>query len=89
MTTCKGAADAKHGVIQLTDVKIANEIHNTDLVRNSAIFICGNPGLYLISVYIQTNNKHGDYYVYKNNNVMAYGYSSITDYGQTTSVTVI
>jgi hypothetical protein len=76
-------------VIQFTDVKISNGIHNTDSIKTSGIFTCENPGLYLISVYIGTNNKHGRYYVYKNTKWIAAGYSSMTDYYQTTSVTVI
>jgi len=90
LKTCKAAAaGAKNGVIQFTDVKTANGMHNTDSIRNSGIFTCENPGLYLISVYITTGDKHGLHYVNKNNNVIAVGYSSITDYGQTTSVTLI
>ena len=76
-------------MIKFTDVKIADEIHNTDSIRNSGIFTCENPGLYLISVCIGTNNKHGDYYVYKNTKWIAAGFSSLTDYYKTTSVTVI
>jgi hypothetical protein len=76
-------------VIQFTDVKIADGIHNTDLIRNSGIFTCENTGLYYISVYIGTNNKHGRYDVYKNTNWIAGGFSSLTDYYATTYVTVI
>jgi hypothetical protein len=50
LKTCK-SADAKNGVIQFTDVKISNGIHNTDSTKTSGIFTCENPGLYLISVY--------------------------------------
>ena len=70
-------------------LQIANEIHNTDLIRNSGIFTCENPGLYLISVYIKTYSNHSVYYVYKNTGLIAVGYSSLTDYYETTSVTVI
>jgi len=76
-------------VIKFTDVKTVNGIHNTDLIRNSGIFTCENPGLYLISVYIGTIPQHGYYHVYKNAVAIAVGYSSLTDYIQTTSVTVI
>ena len=76
-------------MIKFTDVKIVNGIHKTDLIRNSGIFTCENPGLYLISVYISTTENHGDYYVHKNDNIIADGYSSLTDYAETTSMTVI
>jgi hypothetical protein len=46
LTTYKGTADAKNGVIQFTDVKIVNGIHNTDLIKTSGIFTCENSGLY-------------------------------------------
>jgi len=65
-------------------VAAANGIHNTDSIRNSGIFTCENPGLYLISVYIQSYQLQNVYYVLKNNNTIAEGYSSLT-----TSVTVI
>ena len=76
-------------MIKFTDVKTANGIHNTDSIRNSGIFTCENPGLYLISVYIQTNSTHAQYNVNKNDHIIANGLSSITDWYQTTSVTVI
>ena len=76
-------------MIKFRDVRTANGIHNTDLIRTSGIFTCENPGLYLISVYITTSDKHGYYFVNKNNYVIAVGYSSLTDYYQTASVTVI
>ena len=88
MKTCKGA-DAKTGVIKFTNVKTADGIHNTDLIRNSGIFTCENPGLYLISVYILTSTIHGRYHVNKNTVTIAVGYSSLTDYYETISVTVI
>jgi len=89
LKTCVGSSYDANGVIKLTDVKIADGIHNTDSIRNTGIFTCEKPGLYLISVFIQTNAKHSRYYVRKNNNEIADGYSSITDYYETTSVTVI
>ena len=76
-------------MIKFTDVRIADGIHNTDLIRNSGIFTCENPGLYLISVYIVTDAKHGRYYVNKNIVPIAEGLSSLTDYFETMSVTVI
>jgi hypothetical protein len=76
-------------VIKFTDVKIADGIHNTDSIRNSGIFTCENPGLYLISIYIGTNNKIGRYYVYKNTIRIASGFSSSNYYYETASVTVI
>jgi len=88
LKTCKWT-DAKNGVIQFTDVKTVNGINNTYLIRISGIFTCENPGLYLISVYIETHDKHGHYYVYKNTVLIAVGVSSLTDYFATTSVTVI
>ena len=87
MTTCAASSGVTNDVIKFTGV--ANGIHNTNSIRNSGIFTCEHPGLYLISVYITTNTKHSIYYMYKNNNVIAYGVSSQTDYVQTTSVTVI
>ena len=78
-----------NGVINFTDVRIADGIHNTDSIRNSGIFTCENSGLYLISVYIVTNAKDGRYYVRKNSVPIASGSSSLTDYYETTSVTVI
>ena len=68
MATCIGNDGDVSGVR-------ANGIHNTDLIRNSGIFTCENPGLYLISV--------------KNNNPIAYGQSSVTDWHKTSSMTVI
>ena len=88
LKTCK-SADAKNGVIQFTDVKISNGIHNTDSIKTSGIFTCENPGLYLISVYIVTNAKQGSYYVHKNTVTIADGFSSLTDHYETTSVSVI
>ena len=89
MTTCCGTHHDTNGVIQFTDVKIANGIHNRDSIRNSGIFTCENPRLYRISVYIQTNTKQSGYYVKKNTNTIADGYSSLTDCYQTASVTVM
>ena len=90
MTTYVGSPDVTNGVIKFTDVKVANGIHNTDLIRTSGIFTCENPGFYLISVYITTNDKQRFYSLYKNNySVLAEGYSSLTDWYQTTSMTVI
>ena len=88
MKTCKGA-DTTNGVIQFTDVKIANGIHNTDLIRTSGIFTCENPGLYLISAYLLTDAKEGFYNMKKNNITIAGGWSSQTGWYQTTSMTVI
>ena len=88
MKTCK-SADTKNDVIQFTDVKISNGIHNTDSIKTSGIFTCENPGLYLISVYIVTNAKQGSYYVHKNTVTIADGFSSLTDHYETTSVSVI
>jgi hypothetical protein len=88
LKTCKSGG-AKNGVIQFTDVEISNGIHNTDSIKTSGIFTCENPGLYLISVYIATNTKHGEYNLYKNSYSIAWVYSSITDYAMTTSMTVI
>ena len=76
-------------MIKLTDIKITDGIHNTDSIRNSGIFTCENTGLYLISIYIGTNNKHGRYAVYKNTNWIAGVFSSSNDYYETASVTVI
>jgi len=89
LTTYVPTGGDTNGVIQFTDVKIVNGIHNTDSIRNSGIFTCENPGLYLISVYIQTNTTQSGYYVKKNTNTIANGYSSLTDFYQTTSVTVM
>ena len=89
LTTRVPSGGVRNGVIEFTDVKVANGIHNTDLIRNSGIFTCENPGLYLISVFIQTHAKHGAYYVKKHSKTIADGYSSITDSAQTTSVTLI
>ena len=88
LATCKNANDTIGGVMQFTDIKTVNGIHNTDSIRNFGIFTCENPGLYLISVYIQTNTKVGVYYVNKNTNYIADGFSPPIGY-QTTSVTVI
>jgi hypothetical protein len=88
LKTCKSGS-SKNGVIQFTNVKISNGIHNTDSIKTSGIFTCENPGLYLISVYITTYTKHGRYYVYKNTVRIADGFSSLTDYYETTSVTVL
>jgi len=89
LTTCIGSYGVVNGVIKFTVVKTANGIHNTDSIRISGIFTCENPGLYLISVYITTSDKHGYYYVYKNNNIFADGHSSLTDWYETTPVTVL
>ena len=88
MKTCQ-SADAKNGVMQFTDVKISNGIHNTDSIKTSGTFTCENPGLYLISVYIQTNSNHSYYKLYKNTAIIANEHTSITDYYETSSVTVI
>ena len=84
MNTCVGLSGPINSKLKFTEVKTANGIHNTDLIRNSGIFTCENPGLYLISVYIQSYQLQNVYYVLKNNNTIAEGYSSLT-----TSVTVI
>ena len=76
-------------MIKFTDVKIADGIHNTDSIRNSGIFTCENTGLYLLSVFIQTKTKHSHYNVYKNTVQIANGYTSLTDYYETTSVTLL
>jgi hypothetical protein len=65
LTTCKNPNGTIDGVMQFTDVKTVNGIHNTDSIRNSGIFTCENPGLYLISVFITSNDKNGYYYVSK------------------------
>ena len=88
LKTCK-SADAKNGVIQFTDVKISNGIYNADSIKTSGIFTCENPWLYLISVYIVTHDKHCRYYMNKNTVSIADGFSSLTDFFETTSVTVI
>ena len=82
MATCIGNDGDVSGVR-------ANGIHNTDLIKNSGIFTCENPGLYLISVFITSNDKNGYYNVSKNNNPIAYGQSSVTDWHKTSSMTVI
>ena len=89
MKTCVGSSVDVSGVIKFTDVKISDGIHNTDSIRNSGIFTCENPGLYLISVFIQINTNHGYYDVHKNTVPIARGVSSLTDCYETTSVTVI
>ena len=76
-------------MIKFIDVKIADGIHNTDSIRNSGIFTCENPGLYLISVFIQIKTKQSSYYVYKNTVNIANGYTSITNHYETTSVTML
>ena len=89
MKTCVGSVVDVSGVIEFTDVKISDGIHNTDSIRNSGIFTCENPGLYLISVYITTDAKHSHYKVYKNTVRIAAGCSSLAGFFETTSVTVI
>ena len=88
MKTCH-SADAKKGVIQFTDIKISNGMHNTDSIKTSGIFTCENPGLYLISVFITGNSKYCRYYVYKNTKRIAVASSTVTITYETTSVTVI
>ena len=79
MTTCVSSGGGRNGVIKFTDVKITSGIHNTDLIRNSGIFTCENPGLYLISVFTSIDSRrHGEYDVYKINNVIANGTTSLT-----------
>ena len=65
MKTCVGSVVDESGVIEFTHVKISDGIHNTDSIRNSGIFTCENPGLYLISVYITTDTIYTRYNVYK------------------------
>ena len=89
MKTCKSAAALKNGVIQFTDVRLADGIHSTDSIRNSGIFTCEHLGLYLISVYIVTNTNHGSYHVYKNADAIADAFASLADYYQTASTTVV
>ena len=89
MKTCKSGAALKNDVIQFTDVRVADGIHSTDSITNSGIFTCENPGLYLVSVYIVTNTNHGSYGVYKNTNIIADAFASLTDYYQTASTTVV
>ena len=89
MNTCVGLSGPINSKLKFTEVKTANGIHNTDLIRNSGIFTCENPGLYLISVFIETHTNHSLFYVYKNKSVIAYGYSSLTDWFQTTLLTAI
>ena len=89
LKSCVGSTGAKNGVIQFTDVKTADGIHNTDLIRTSGIFTSENPGLYLISVYIRTYTINSYYDVYKNTVKIAKGYSSSFKIYETVSVTVI
>ena len=88
MKTCQ-SADAQNGVMQFTDVKTSNGIHNADSIKTSGIFTCKHPGLYLISVYITTSTRHGRYDVYKNTVRIAVGFSTVTISYETTSATVI
>ena len=89
LKTCVGSEGDANGVIKFIDVRIADGIHNTDLIRNSEIFTCENPGLYLISFYIVTNAKHGRYDMYKNTVRISDGLSLLTNHYETTSVNVI
>jgi hypothetical protein len=89
LKTFVGSVVDVSGVIEFTDVKISDGIHNTDSISNSGIFTCENPGLYLISVYITTDAKYSYYKVYKNNVRIAAGCSSLAGFFETTSVTVI
>ena len=77
-------AALNNGVIQFTDVRLADGIHSADSIANSE-----NPGLYLISVYIVTHIHHGSYVLYKNTKVIADAFASLADYYQTASTTVV
>jgi hypothetical protein len=89
LKTFVGSVVDVSGVIEFTYEKISDGIHNTDSIRNSGIFTCENPGLYLISVYITTDTNFARYAVYKNTVQIAAGCSSLAGFFETTSVTVI
>lgn len=77
------------GVIPFTGIKTTHGLNNIDSIKRDGIFTCEKTGLYLITVYVMTNNHAGNIQIEKNNDVIAYGFFSIGAHYTTGSATVI
>ena len=79
------------GLVPLKGVKVMNGISTTGVgkITQTGTFTCETAGLYLISAFILTNTNGAVTGMYRNNNLIAYGYFSYNGHHQTTTVVVL
>ena len=79
------------GFVPLKGVKVMNGISTTGVgkITQTGTFTCETAGLYLISAFILTNTNGAVTGMYRNNNLIAYGYFSYNGHHQTTTVVVL
>jgi hypothetical protein len=77
--------------VPLKGVKVMNGISTTGVgkITQTGTFTCETAGLYLISAFILTNTNGAVTGMYRNNNLIAYGYFSYNGHHQTTTVVVL
>lgn len=90
VTACSINANVSHGqAIPFKKIRTAHGINNTKSLEKSGIFTAEKAGLYLITVFIQTNTTRYSFNILKNNYTIADAFSSMPGYYQTTSTSII
>lgn len=77
IAACAGSSQRySDGVIRFTNVRLEIGINNIPTFNSSGKFVCEIPGLYFISVHINTNSLSYGFHVKKNTDYISY---SMTD----------
>ncbi|CAC5379749.1 unnamed protein product [Mytilus coruscus] len=90
LTACSLNANVSHGqAIPFKNIRTVHGISNTTSLEIGGIFTAEKDGLYLITVFIQTNTTRHSFNILKNNIIIADAFSSMPGYYQTTSTSII
>ena len=78
-------------LVPFRSVRVTNGISTIGVgkIKETGTFTCKTAGLYLISAFIMTNTNGAVTEMYRNNNIVAYGYFSLNGQYQTTTVVVL
>ena len=78
-------------IVPFKMVKVTNGISMTGAgkIKKTGTFACETAGVYLISAFIMTNKNGAVTRMYRNNNLIAYGYFSVNGGYQTTTMVVL
>lgn len=90
VTACSLNANVSHGqAIPFKKIRTVHGISSTSSLEKSGIFTAEKAGLYLITVFVQTNTTRYSFDILKNNYTIADAFSSMPGYYQTTSTSII
>jgi hypothetical protein len=78
-------------VVPFKSGKVTNGIRTTGVgkIKQTGTFTCETADLYLILAFIMTNKNEAVTGMYRNSNLIAYGYFSVNGHYQTTTVVAL